>query len=798
MKNLILTIICCFNLNISFSQNWQWSKKTSLPFNSWNQSNKLLTDKQGNIYSYGSSYNNSPTDTMGSYVQCYSPNGILMFLKRWKMPFHIQKMEYDGNNYFYFVARFYGAQVLDGISISSIGKSDGVVGKMNLNGQISWMKTFGGSGTDMANGICYNLTDSTMFITGGIHDTLFLNSIFQSVNPQSAIILKYTSTGNLITHKLYNFQSQNYSATNCGLEICRNQSGDLYLLMDRNGNKFWSNDSGPGPMIGRYLVKLNSNLDTLWSTYINGPQSYYGWSCNNLRVASSGDVYLTNENSSKYGGDAQLKRIDKNSGIIKWSLGNNDGLYTDVFIDSNTVYLIGNEGANGCPCQGNNPGYYIIKKIDQNNNLVGETRVFAANLNCITKKVNGGIFVSGAFGRSSCTLGPDKIMSDSTLTPYGYYQYSGNFLSKLEDLNCVAPVISITAPSIYGHYYSICPGDSAALSVNLTSGSFNWSNGSSGQNIHVGSTGFYSVSNIQANGCVAYSLPVSVIVNQNISSHKICMVTYNDSLHKNRVAVKYDDYNYADDITQINLFKKQGSSIVAVSSFSTGYNSWGTTFTDYSSHPDSGSVEYYISTIDSCGTESNLSLSHQSLFLQVANSNSNTVLNWNAYVGMPITGYKIWRGTTPTNLVLYDSLNTLQTTYSDLNSASNSFYYQVQTINQLTGCYVDQTYYRASYSNIAANNNIQVNVVKLSTSSFFEIYPNPSRGLFQISYLSDEKENIEFNIFNVRGEKLYSERVSKTNDSLEREIDLSKEAAGIYFLEVTSNEKREVKKIVLH
>ena len=78
--------------------------------NYWGNKNGLLTDKNGNIYSYGSK-NITYYDTLGSFLQSYNNNGILIFSKHWKIPFHIQKMEYDGNDYFYFVGNFTNTQL---------------------------------------------------------------------------------------------------------------------------------------------------------------------------------------------------------------------------------------------------------------------------------------------------------------------------------------------------------------------------------------------------------------------------------------------------------------------------------------------------------------------------------------------------------------------------------------------------------------------------------------------------------------------------------------------------------------
>ena len=524
MKKNVLTSLCLIIIShLSIAQNIVWSKKIYQTDVCVDKG--LMTDKNAIVYSYGSrnlDNNQNPaipplTDTSGSFLQSYSTNGALLFSKRWAIPFYIQKMEYDGDQYFYFAATFLGVQVIDGITIISKGNMDGVTGKMDLTGHIIWMKTFGGSGADRGNGVCFNATDNSVYVTGNIQDTLFLNNSFQSINQQSAIIVNYSSAGTLVNYKLYDFVlKRNLGFINSGREICKDPSGNFFLLMDRDGHDWNGPDTVTGSIMGRYIIKLNPSLDTIWSTYIVGPASYYGWNCKSLRASANGDVYIAWESHGKYGGDAYLSRLNGSTGQISWNYHNIDGLYTDLFIDVNTVFLIGNEGANGCPCPNNNGGYYVIKKIDASNSLLGETRFSGVGLKSITKDVSGNLFTTGNYS-TTAIIGPDTLIGGS-----------GNFLTKLSDINCNPPIISVSTSSYYGQYYPLCQGASATLTKNLTSGTFKWSTGSTATQINVNSTGLYSVMNAQPNGCKAYSLPVDIEALDNTVSQTGNTLTANE------------------------------------------------------------------------------------------------------------------------------------------------------------------------------------------------------------------------------------------------------------------------------
>ena len=117
----------------------------------------------------------------------------------------------------------------------------------------------------------------------------------------------------------------------------------------------------------------------------------------------------------------------------------------------------------------------------------------------------------------------------------------------------------------------------------------------------------------------------------------------------------------------------------------------------------------------------------KSIFLNVhPDLNSKNVLTWNAYIGMTVSGYRIWSGTSATNLILYDSVNVSQTTYTDQSNSVTHYFYQIETKNQWTGCYVNQTFYKSSRSNISDYDNSTVNIEQLSFHNVFTVFPNPS------------------------------------------------------------------------
>jgi hypothetical protein len=76
-------------------------------------------------------------------------------------------------------------------------------------------------------------------------------------------------------------------------------------------------------------------------------------------------------------------------------------------------------------------------------------------------------------------------------------------------------------------------------------------------------------------------------------------------------------------------------------------------------------------------------------------------------------------------------------------------------------------------------------------------YPNPSNGKFSLSFNLPGKGDTEVNIMNMEGRSVYSEKLPGFSGNYEKEIDISKNAKGVYFVRVEQGKHAQVKKIVL-
>lgn len=322
-----------------------------------------------------------------------------------------------------------------------------MIGKMDSNGTILWVNTFGSSKNEIGQAICFNASKTSLVITGRTADSLVVNNIFIDKGEQSTLVAKFSLTGTLQSHKLHDFLPQrdhifggDPGIRNYGREISSDMTGNYFILTDREGNHSLAFDTLNASIHGRYITKLNTSLDTLWSAYISGPACYYGWDCKSLQVSSSGDPYTIGACSQKYGGDRFTQRLNKTNGLVAWSSNQWDGGSRDLFIEGSDLYTCGIDSADYCPCPSHYKGFATVKKFDQSNSMV-KTLKFNGSINAnndihfnnITRDGYGNSYLLGTFSSSMAVIGSD------TLYP-SFPNSTNHFIMKLSDNSIVTSV----------------------------------------------------------------------------------------------------------------------------------------------------------------------------------------------------------------------------------------------------------------------------------------------------------------------------------------------------------------------
>ena len=78
-----------------------------------------------------------------------------------------------------------------------------------------------------------------------------------------------------------------------------------------------------------------------------------------------------------------------------------------------------------------------------------------------------------------------------------------------------------------------------------------------------------------------------------------------------------------------------------------------------------------------------------------------------------------------------------------------------------------------------------------------DVYPNPSRDIFNVTFTSEDVQDLEVRVINVVGEVVYTENLKEFVGEYAKQFDLGAYTKGIYFLEITTNNGVVNKKLIL-
>ena len=76
-------------------------------------------------------------------------------------------------------------------------------------------------------------------------------------------------------------------------------------------------------------------------------------------------------------------------------------------------------------------------------------------------------------------------------------------------------------------------------------------------------------------------------------------------------------------------------------------------------------------------------------------------------------------------------------------------------------------------------------------------YPNPNNGKFNLAFDLKDKGDTEINIMNLEGKNIYTEKLSNFSGHYDKEMDISKNPKGSYFVRIQQGKHAQLKKIVL-
>ncbi len=465
--SIILLALVCSSM---FGQA-KWSKRLGGP--SFEEGLDIDTDVDGNSYTVG--YFSGIANMTGQY---YSSNGlydgfvikndssgVLQFVKKigGSNNDKVLSIDVSSNGDFAVTGYFSESLTLDNTTINAAGEQDIFVAKFESNGNLIWIKNFGGSNVEQGNAIHHD-NNGNLIITGEFSGTCDFGGIALTAvsNSIDVFILKLNSQGEVLWVK-----KGSGSATDRGVDVAIDDNGGIYVCGEFSDTVEFDVVHNNQMYNAMFLIKYSPSGQEQWFRHMGSGSQLNAGSIaiknNNLYFTGDFDgtlYFIINKDPSNslegiYENALFLVKYDLNGNII-WKTANSsmsDIRCGKVVIDNNNkIYVAGD-----FLCQFNEyadeygSGIFIsqgswdnfITQFDQQGNWVEARQYGGRYTDYLYSSAikNNQLITTGSFIR-------DYLI---TVNPYQFIQYGTNNL----DYNLLYGGGSYCNDPYYYHYVNL-------------------------------------------------------------------------------------------------------------------------------------------------------------------------------------------------------------------------------------------------------------------------------------------------------------------------------------------------------
>ena len=344
---------------------------------------------------------------------------------------------------------------------------------------------------------------------------------------------------------------------------------------------------------------------------------------------------------------------------------------------------------------------------------------------------------------------------------------------------------------------NVCPGDSSLVSIIVDNDNggpctFEWPDTPSqgtGPTAYIKSDATFHVGVTDQTGCSA-GVTSNIEIEQAVIE-PVCLVTVEEESGKNMIVWEKMQNSH---IAEYRVYKEgnRAGEFEMMGSRSIGDPSY---FIDTDSNPEARSLRYSLSTVNNCGTESELSEAHKTMHLTInAGMNNSWNLIWEKYEGFDYASFNIYRGSEPLQMQLIATMPSNIFTFSDQVPPLGTSLYQIEAVKdspcELTELKSTSGSFISSLSNLVSSESLgETSVV---SGRNIRIWPNPSDGVIFIR--TEGTDHSVISVISPDGKVLQTiETIS--GDNL---VDLSHQTKGIYFIRISNSDGMVYRKIVLN
>ncbi len=814
----------------------------------------VCTDASGNIYVHGnfnSAFltvppltvsNFSNTGTYDVFVACFNSSGII----QWFKSYGGLKDESSGGCAFsnqlscLYIGGSYNSSTLV-MNTNTVTNTDATgttkdlfLARLTSTGTATWLKT-GGSST--SNDVIVKVeidSNSDPYYNGFFAPTSGLttsigSTLLTTYGGQDMIAGKYTSAGTPVWVKNFG------GSINCSCDFIGG------LSIDASNNVFVSGTySGASLVAGSFTLtnsggydafaaKLNSTGVFQWANKIGALGDQYS---NSITTDNAGNVFVTGSfsgtnvvvgtttltnNTPGTSTDIYVLKYN-NAGTTQWGLTaagpGADEQGNDVSCDaSGNIYVSGNIYTS--------PTVFGTSTITS----TGVNDVFLARISCLTATVSGVSTVcSGssatltATGATNYTWSTGATTSSVIITPTTSATYSvvgaiGTCTGSSNNLNVsllpasisMGPNLNLLCSSVQIPTVTTSPASPSSVTWIPNNNGISSTTTLTPAFAPIAPYTQYTVTATLNNGCVVSG---TLGVTQYAQKPDICLVTVDTMGINNEIFWEKTLYADVDSFivyreVSTNVFKRIAA--ISVNAYS-GYTDTARAIGPANGDPNTTAYKYKLQIRDVCGSYSQLSLWHQTLFIQ---DQQNGNFNWNAYAiessPTPVSVYDLYRinvannsytlvTSTTANLATDPQYTSWQTT-AKWRVQANGF--NCNPTNKVSGTLDQKIKTKSNIKNdkLMAPQGIHSYAL---LNEVIKVYPSPAKDLLYIDGKAFANNELVVEIQNALGQIVYSRSyVAIANGDYQ--INVNEFTNGVYFVNIKHDNKAiAIKKIVVN
>jgi PKD repeat protein len=324
-----------------------------------------------------------------------------------------------------------------------------------------------------------------------------------------------------------------------------------------------------------------------------------------------------------------------------------------------------------------------------------------------------------------------------------------------------------------------------------------WSNGNTEQDLTGVLPGQYTLTLNGANGCesnVIYSIsyaPPGV--------NTICVITVTFD-QKNKIAWEKPETG---GISHYKIYKESSAAGLYFHVGTVLYDDL-SVYVDEVSNPAVQAYRYRLAVVDSCGTESPISLHQKTIHLtQNIGVGGEVNLIWSHYEGFNYATYHILRYDNLNGWTEIAALPSNVNSYTDLNAplaTATALYYQIEIEldDPCESTRVENNNTTRSNRTEAIAGDIENSLEELhSTEPRIHLYPNPSDNEVNISLFAGNLENIDFEILDARGRVIEKRNEQSIMNGTTVAFHLGGQQPGMYLVKINLHNRIVTKRFIL-